>query len=351
MAKYTVAFHRNPRFLVILLVCGLAAVYFLSGSPAVPYYHGLSSGRSLKWFLIEEDQHYDKVIRDREAMVRKWGPTSALTEAFPPRDDFYTLWDFFIPAFNCPHRVERVGTMGDGGKWVCGMERIERQKECVIYSFGINNESSFEAELLQRAPGCQLWGYDFSVKSFGPEIETIPELAERAHFYPWALGGANEYGPNADPPVYTLPTLMELNGHNFIDVLKIDIEGNEFASLDKFLEFYVSGAGASRRYGRPPINAPAAAYQEPEVVLPIGQIQIEIHARPGTDHDTFAAFKSWWERLEAAGLRPFMAEPNLVYVNLVRGVKPDLIEYSLMNIRGNHALVADTFDQSRWKRD
>jgi len=28
---------------------------------------------------------------------------------------------------------------------------------------GINGESSFERALLQRAPGCQAWGYDYSV--------------------------------------------------------------------------------------------------------------------------------------------------------------------------------------------
>ena len=44
--------------------------------------------------------------------------------------------DFFIPAFQCPHRVERVGTLGDGGKWVCGLDRVAKQDKCVIYSFG-----------------------------------------------------------------------------------------------------------------------------------------------------------------------------------------------------------------------
>jgi len=77
--------------------------------------------------------------------------------------------------------------MGDGGKWICGLEHIQKKKKCVIYSFGkmhpsrcgpgfrrfltfltfrapgINGESSFEAELLEKAPGCQVWGYDFSV--------------------------------------------------------------------------------------------------------------------------------------------------------------------------------------------
>lgn len=35
----------------------------------------------------------------------------------------------------------------------------------VTCSPGINGESSFEADLLTRAPGCQVWGYDFSVSS------------------------------------------------------------------------------------------------------------------------------------------------------------------------------------------
>jgi len=47
--------------------------------------------------------------------------------------------DFFIPAFQCPHRVERIGTLGDGGKWVCGMDRIAKQDKCVIYSFGLSS--------------------------------------------------------------------------------------------------------------------------------------------------------------------------------------------------------------------
>ena len=46
--------------------------------------------------------------------------------------------DFFTPAFQCPHRVERVGTLGDGGKWTCGLDRVAKQKQCVIYSFGLS---------------------------------------------------------------------------------------------------------------------------------------------------------------------------------------------------------------------
>ena len=49
---------------------------------------------------------------------------------------FIDTGDFFIPSFQCPHHVERIGVLGDGGKWVCGVERIATQEKCVVYSFG-----------------------------------------------------------------------------------------------------------------------------------------------------------------------------------------------------------------------
>jgi Methyltransferase domain len=50
--------------------------------------------------------------------------------------DAFHLGDFYIPAFQCPHHTERVGRRGDGGKWVCGVERVAKQEKCVAYSFG-----------------------------------------------------------------------------------------------------------------------------------------------------------------------------------------------------------------------
>ena len=116
--------------------------------------------------------------------VRRSCPSSCLV--LDPYDHIFLgtiSGDFFIPAFQCPHRVERIGTLGDGGKWVCGIDRVAKQEQCVVYSFGpfllsfgclsppltlppgINNDSSFESSLLRRAPTCEIWGYDFSVKS------------------------------------------------------------------------------------------------------------------------------------------------------------------------------------------
>jgi hypothetical protein len=58
--------------------------------------------------------------------------------------------------------------------------------------------------------------------------------------------------------------------------------------------------------------------------LPFGQLQIEIHAHEG--HERFDYFARLWESLEAVGLRPFWTEPNMVFVNLVRGAPPELAD-------------------------
>jgi len=102
--------------------------------------------------------------------------------------------------------------------------------------------------------------------------------------------------------MYTLRTLMERNGHDFIDVLKIDIEGNEYDSLGAFIDSFAA---------------------QP---LPFGQLQIEIHVYEDQPWNDFAKVLKWWQKLEAAGLRPFYSESNLVYTNLVRGAAPGLIE-------------------------
>jgi len=311
--------NRHPRFTISLIILVFLSIlfFFNADSDSTPYVHFKSSS-SLTQELWDEERRYHDMLKGRKDLIRTWGPSPDKVVAFPvkPKDDFYTLWDFFLPSFKCPHHLERIGIMGDGGKWTCGLERIENKKNCVMYAFGINGESSFEADIMKRAKGCDVWGYDFSVNSFGPEIEQDSLLRARSHFFPYALGPRDS--PNGDPPTYTLQTLMKRNGHKFIDILKIDIEGNEYDSLHSFFDSF-------------PADAP----------LPIGQVQMEVHVYQGSEWNYFPKFLAFWEKLEERGLRPFFSEPNMVYANLIRDLQPGLAEYSFINIKGDHELVRD----------
>ncbi|QRV75938.1 methyltransferase domain protein [Ceratobasidium sp. AG-Ba] len=251
---------------------------------------GTSSSLSIQGKLQKQEDVYEAMVQSRHALIRKYGPTPEKLEAFPKVGSWakYMLWDFFPASYNCPYETERVGVLGDGGKWVCGLSRLVDKPNCVVYSAGISTESSFEAELVKRTK-CEVFGFDFSVQKFGPEVENYGSIRQRTHFYPYGI-----------------------SGHTFIDILKVDIEGSEFDTLTSMIKYF-------KERGRP---------------LPFGQLQLEIHA----DKITFAQFLKWWEDLEEAGLRPFWTEPNLLYTNWFRNA-PSYTEYSFLNVGGNHDII------------
>ncbi|KAF5329604.1 hypothetical protein D9619_009389 [Psilocybe cf. subviscida] len=302
---------RHPRYSILVAVALLTTFYLLLPESLPAYrrtYDADLHGRVERSKAI-----YNKVLKDRKGLIKKFGEGDPKKiDLFPPDVSPwppYTVWDFFPAAFNCPHEIERLGALGDGGKWVCGISRVAEKEDCVVYSFGINLESSFESEILSHTDHCQIWGYDFSVASFGPEIPS--SQAGRTHFKAVGLAGSDK--PHAEPPMFTLESLMKQNGHTHIDILKIDIESWEFETLTTLLNPYIQS-------GKP---------------LPFGQLQLEIHIW----HKTFADFLGWWEMLEAAGLRPFWTEPNLVYQNYNKQHTPDLAEYSFLNIKGDNVFI------------
>jgi len=263
--------------------------------------------------LEHQEDVYVSVVQSRHALIRKFGPTPEQLETFPNPAKWakWILWDFFPASFNCPYETERIGVLGDGGKWVCGLSRLVNKPNCVIYSAGISTESSFEAELVRRTK-CQVFGFDFSVDKFGPEVEDFAPIRAQTKFFKYGISGKDQ--PEANPPMRTLQSLMKEHGHAFIDILKVDIEGAEFDTLTSMMQHY----------------------KEQNKPLPFGQLQLEIHA----NEISFAKFLKWWEDLEEAGLRPFWTEPNLLYSNWYR-TSPSYTEYSFLNIAGNHAIIRE----------
>ncbi|KAF8429657.1 methyltransferase domain-containing protein [Tirmania nivea] len=300
---------RDGLWLFIIILLSLYTLH-LHRSNAAPdlYGNSIHSGRT-PWTLDDRLKLSEEIYT--ETLIRRFAAVDAKTYKVTP----YSIWDLIPAAFNCPWDIQRVGHLGDGGKWVCGLvkylstpsKKDIQARPCVIYSFGVRDESSFEEEMLQRT-ACGVWGYDPAVSKWGPQLSAKYVEQGRAKFLRAALGPTTE--KKGDTSFYTLKKLMEMNGHTYIDFLKLDIEYAEFDSITAFLNDF--------------------AGQE----LPFGQLLIELHVFK--DRITARDFLSWWEALEQRGLRPVWTEPNLIYVTQhLSDSMPRLAEYTLININSS----------------
>jgi len=207
------------------------------------------------------------------------------------------FWKSHKPSYNCSSS-SRIGEKGDGGKWMCGLEpfgklTVEDNYPCVFYSFGVKGNSEFEAEVLLTTT-CSVHAYDMSVQQIGKPLKSSNP---RVHFHKMGISGTNSEN------MKTLKTLMGRNGHTFIDILKIDVEGSEYESFDRIFEDYPDQ-------------------------LPFGQLMIELHGK--VKDKVFNIV----EQLEKRGLRLFSVEPNALSIDCCA-------EYSFVNLRYRKLFIPD----------
>jgi hypothetical protein len=263
--------------------------------------------------LAHAEQLWQQAVEGRKEMVAAMGRDRDFPDGYIAP---YNVWDFARPSFYCPHDLERVGTLGDGGKIVCGMTRYEREcpgpasdtnlaQELIVYSFGVSGDSSFEAALLQST-NSRIWGYDYSVDSWAKEVSRDNPFA---HFNKVAIDKVTDR--NRNPLASTIRDLMKANGHSYVDLVKMDIEGAEFDALTSLIESVREEQGAGG-------NA----------TLPFGQLLVEIHfmdAPPGfAVPGDLDSWMQWWSSLEEMGLRPVNNEDN--WIGDVGSGKPRFME-------------------------
>eukprot|EP01084_Bolivina_argentea_P155671 271281_1 len=184
----------------------------------------------------------------------------------------------------------------DGGKWTCGIQFLEQP--CVVYSFGCHHNYLFEYAY-GLPDKCAIYTFDPFHKPSETDLEQL-ELLPNFQFFPWGLSWFNKHKKK----LYTLNTIMSLLNHTHIDILKIDIEGGEFAvfhSLDKLNEW------------------PS-----------IGQMEIEIHTNLRKKYErAFGKIKkngvmatkqrlgNIIELFEKHNFRIFHSEPNVMHQNVL----------------------------------
>lgn len=183
-----------------------------------------------------------------------------------------------------------------------------QDRDCVVYSFGSNGQVTFEEALINMTKSCDVHVFDYSLNTAKANmVRSVPGAT------------LHEYGIGAEDAVVFMPfdngesivaeyqlrnlsSIMTELGHDWIDVLKMDVEGAEYQVLPAMVEHY-----AARNTG-----------------VPVAQILIEYHHAAGSPAMTDLV--STLKLMENSGFRVFSTEYN------VNGAPWNYIEYSYLNV-------------------
>jgi FkbM family methyltransferase len=163
----------------------------------------------------------------------------------------YPQWSFAPPRVQLKRCMERFGSEYGGYCLDSSMVGCD----AVVYSLGIGEDISFDLSLIER--------FSVEVDAFDPTPKVKKWLATQSlprqfHFHDAGIAGhegeqtfylppredwvshsifqAREYGrESARFPVMRLSTAMQLHGRKRIDVLKMDIEGAEYAVIEEIV--------------------------------------------------------------------------------------------------------------------
>lgn len=163
----------------------------------------------------------------------------------------YPQWNFLPPRPQMHRRLHRFGSDYAGYH----LDPSLVSERSAVYSLGIGQDISFDLSLIAHT-GCTIYAFDPT-----PQVATwlaAQSLPPQLHFRAVGIAGhdGNEtfYLPphpdwishsvlraeqySADSillPVIRLSTAMHLHGHSRIDVLKMDIEGAEYAVIEEIV--------------------------------------------------------------------------------------------------------------------
>ena len=146
------------------------------------------------------------------------------------KHEILRVYDRFLSSFHilC-HQNLRFGNIRDGGWNVCNDPKYTPKPPCIIYSFGINNDFSFD-DAVSEIYGCNVYSFDPSMN------KTNHKHSAKVWFYNVGIAG-KDYTNNLKWDLRTLASIMEMLGHTNrkIDILKMDVESSEWPLLSHVL--------------------------------------------------------------------------------------------------------------------
>lgn len=248
------------------VVLGIAAVSFclILILKAYPSVHSVPTSHNLDSFELLGELYYANQKKERNCERGK-----ELIE--------------LVPQFPCVRGITPIGTDAkdsiiDGHKFACGIHAISSAP--IIYSFGSAKHQQFELSLIQLRPDAQIYTFEIDAAQLPPMESRHPSI----HYYNIGLGYA---ASTAGKTIKSLQTIMKELGHNYVDVLKMDIEGFEWEWLD----------------------------HEVAILPRIGQFLVELHLNINHIHfenraSYFGKALYFLEKLEGQDMRLFFKETN-----------------------------------------
>lgn len=236
----------------------------------------------------------------------------------------FNFFHYFLPHIECPSK-KRVGKCQDGSKWLCGVSRLAAQgPKCVVYSFGSSGDSCFENDTAHLMPQCEIHIFD----------PTSHELKDkRWTYHSWGIGGRDKtetryYNWRTQQPGYcsgcamkTLTETMRELKHDYIDVLKVDVDGAEWRSFEAVFDDIDPKLGE-------------------DAALPFGQLQIETTGLDITPRNA-SRIAEFWKRASRHGLAAFHLETNLGTCGRRSKDQGTSVEYALLNTKRELRLRCD----------
>jgi hypothetical protein len=204
------------------------------------------------------------------------------------RKFFQSNWE---PTISCAMQ-QRIGPVGDGGKWVCDAYRIAQAEECNVVSIGSNNDWSFEIAVHKLNPVCKIFTFDHTITPHNkPPYVTFMKFG---------------IGPTDTGQILTVSNALWKIGLHMkkVDIFKIDCEGCEKYIYPSFGQF------------------------------DLRQILMEVHKSNWPVNSLF-------EGMLSAGYAIFHKEPNTM------GCGGDCIEYGFLKLKHGFATNLQTIDTHR----
>lgn len=232
-------------------------------SKTADLYHGkpvynekvLSDKDHSKYFILISTRYYYEIAQQ----LTKYFLRNMYDFMNALRIDWYSqIFQSFDVMLGIKRKVSNFGNQNCSFR-VCD-DGLEQKDNIIVYSFGIGEDLSFSMDLANRYSRCNIYAFDPTPKAveylkncdksmfnsfYFKEIGLSDKSCKKAFYLPenpeYVSGSEIKHSQVnecdiVEVQMYTLHDIMEINKHDHIDILKLDIEGSEFGAVPQFLK-------------------------------------------------------------------------------------------------------------------